>query len=193
MENFQRGYSIVHIANWTVSYCWSIKWSTYSHLMILLLFKRRKSTNLRQNSAVTSICLSTLIQGNFAANLLLRLRKRVRTLPKLSCLLGPKSANLLVLVLMPNWLSLCVKCWRYGFETWRVGSVRNQPTLKFGIAQLIPGVADSSLPFTIISIGVPIQRELMDYHCLAVLKNSVFYPKSIFILENVNLIGSQIK
>ena len=43
------------------------------------------------------------------------------------------------------------------------------------------------------SIGVPIQREPKDYYCLAVLKNSIFYPRSIYVLENVNSIGSQIK
>ena len=50
-----------------------------------------------------------------------------------------------------------------------------------------------SLEFTIMSIGVLIQREPKDYHSLGVLKNSIFCPKSIFVLENVNSIESQIK
>ena len=56
-------------------------------------------------------------------------------------------------------------------------------------------VVDSSLEFTIMStgIGVLIQREPKDYHCVAVLQNSIFCPKSIVVLENVNSIGSQIK
>ena len=48
---------------------------------------------------------------------------------------------------------------------------------------MLVNVADSSLEFTIMSIGVLIQRVPKDYHCLAVLKTQFSIQKVYLFLK----------